>query len=56
IIEISLLIKLSELNGGVATIALYIVNAIFGAKLVMQPGVGAMGEALVQMAPGQMPA
>ena len=56
IIEIALLIQLSEVIGGVATIALIIVTAILGAKLVKQQGVGAMREAQVQMAQGQMPA
>ncbi|WP_462156523.1 FxsA family protein [Pseudoalteromonas sp. GB56] len=56
IIEIALLIQVSEVIGGFATIALIIVTAIIGAKLVKQQGVSAMRDAQVQMAQGQMPA
>ncbi|MEC8225770.1 MAG: FxsA family protein, partial [Pseudomonadota bacterium] len=38
IVEIALLIQVSEVIGGFATIALVIVTAIVGAKLVKQQG------------------
>ncbi|MEO2268676.1 FxsA family protein [Pseudoalteromonas pernae] len=56
IIEIALLIQVSEVIGGFATIALIIITAIIGAKLVKQQGVSAMRDAQLQMAQGQMPA
>ena len=56
IIEIALLIQVSEVIGGFATIALIVVTAIIGAKLVKQQGVSAMRDAQLQMAQGQMPA
>ncbi|MFY8273967.1 FxsA family protein [Pseudoalteromonas sp. SSDWG2] len=56
IVEIALLIQVSEVIGGFATIALIVITAIIGAKLVKQQGVGAMRDAQVQMAQGQIPA
>ncbi|WP_105213429.1 FxsA family protein [Pseudoalteromonas sp. T1lg22] len=56
IIEIALLIQVSDVIGGFATIALIVVTAILGAKLVKQQGMGAMRDAQLQMAQGQMPA
>ena len=52
IVEIALLIQVSEVIGGFATIALVIV----GAKLVKQQGMGAIQNVQLQMAQGQMPA
>ncbi|BBN82958.1 membrane protein FxsA [Pseudoalteromonas sp. A25] len=56
IIEIALLIQVSDIIGGVATIALVILTAIFGAKLVKQQGLSAYSNVQGQMAQGQMPA
>ena len=56
IVEIALLIQVSEVIGGFATIALVIVTAIVGAKLVKQQGMGAIQNVQLQMAQGQMPA
>lgn len=56
IVEIALLIQVSEVIGGFATIALVIVTAIVGAKLVKQQGIGAIQNVQLQMAQGQMPA
>ncbi|MBD1584265.1 FxsA family protein [Pseudoalteromonas sp. S16_S37] len=56
IIEIALLIQVSDIIGGVATIALVILTAIFGAKLVKQQGLNAYSNVQGQMAQGQMPA
>ncbi|MBQ4832709.1 FxsA family protein [Pseudoalteromonas sp. MMG010] len=56
IIEIALLIQVSEVIGGFATIALVILTAILGAKMVKQQGMGAMQNVQSQMAQGQMPA
>lgn len=56
IIEIALLIQVSEVIGGFATIALVVITAILGAKMVKQQGMGALQNAQAQMAQGQMPA
>lgn len=56
IIEIALLIQVSDIIGGFATIALVIVTAIIGAKMVKQQGMGALQNVQTQMAQGQMPA
>jgi UPF0716 protein FxsA len=56
IIEIALLIQVSDVIGGFATIALVIVTAILGAKMVRQQGVSALQNVQLQMAQGQMPA
>lgn len=56
IIEIALLIQVAEVIGGFATIALVIVTAILGAKLVKKQGMGALQNVQTQMAQGQMPA
>ncbi|CAH9054787.1 hypothetical protein PSECIP111951_04138 [Pseudoalteromonas holothuriae] len=56
IIEIALLIQVSDVIGGVATIALVILTAIFGAKLVKQQGLSAYSNVQGQMSQGQMPA
>lgn len=56
IIEIALLIQVSEVIGGVATIALVILTALLGARLVKQQGIAAVTQAQSQMAQGQMPA
>jgi len=56
IIEIALLIQVSDVIGGVATIALVVITAILGAKMVKQQGMGALQNAQTQMAQGQMPA
>ena len=49
-------IQVSEAIYGFATIALVIVTAIVGAKLVKQQGMGAIQNVQLQMAQGQMPA
>jgi UPF0716 protein FxsA len=56
IIEIALLIQVSDVIGGVATIALVVITAVLGAKMVKQQGMGALQNAQTQMAQGQMPA
>lgn len=56
IIEIALLIQVSEVIGGFATIALVIATAILGAKLVKQQGLGAYVNVQQQMSQGQLPA
>ena len=56
IIEIALLIQVSEVIGGFSTIALVIITAILGAKMVKQQGMSALQKAQTQMAEGQMPA
>ncbi|WP_440054256.1 FxsA family protein [Pseudoalteromonas sp. T1lg65] len=56
VIEIALLIQVSDVIGGFATIALVIATAILGAKLVKQQGLGAYVNVQQQMAAGQMPA
>ncbi|WP_404341434.1 FxsA family protein [Pseudoalteromonas mariniglutinosa] len=56
IVEIALLIQVSEVIGGLATIILVIVTAIIGAKLVRQQGMDALQNVQKQMAQGQMPA
>lgn len=56
IIEIALLIQVAEVIGGFATIALVIITAIVGAKLVRTQGMGALQNVQSQMAQGQMPA
>lgn len=56
IIEIALLIQVSDIIGGPLTIALIVVTAITGASLVKRQGRGALRDAQVQMAQGQMPA
>ncbi|MCF6435635.1 FxsA family protein [Pseudoalteromonas sp. MMG022] len=56
IIEIALLIQVSDIIGGFATIALVILTAILGAKLVKQQGLSAYSNVQGQMARGQMPA
>jgi UPF0716 protein FxsA len=56
IIEIALLIQVSDVIGGFATIALVVLTAIVGAKMVKQQGMGALQNVQVQMAQGQMPA
>ena len=55
IIEIALLIQVSDVIGGFATIALVIVTAIIGAKCVKQQGLGAYSNVQQQMAKGQLP-
>lgn len=55
IIEIALLIQVSDVIGGFATIALVIVTAIIGAKCVKQQGLGAYTNVQQQMAQGQLP-
>ena len=56
IVEIALLIQVSDIIGGFATIALVILTAVFGAKLVKQQGLSAYSNVQGQMAQGQMPA
>jgi len=56
IIEIALLIKVSDIIGGVATIAIVILTAILGANMVKTQGMGALKNVQTQMAQGQMPA
>ncbi|CCQ11151.1 FxsA protein [Pseudoalteromonas luteoviolacea B = ATCC 29581] len=56
IIEIALLIQVSDVIGGFATIALVILTAILGAKLVKQQGAHALRAVQGEMARGQMPA
>lgn len=56
IIEIALLIQVSEVIGGWSTIALVIITAFIGAKLVKQQGTDALKNVQTQMAQGQMPA
>jgi UPF0716 protein FxsA len=56
IIEIALLIQVSDVIGGFATIALVVITAILGAKMVRQQGVSALQNVQLQMAQGQMPA
>ncbi|ESP91881.1 MULTISPECIES: FxsA family protein [Pseudoalteromonas] len=55
IVEIALLIQVSDVIGGFATIALVIATAILGAKLVKQQGLGAYSNVQKQMASGQLP-
>ncbi|ATC95988.1 FxsA family protein [Pseudoalteromonas tunicata] len=55
IIEIALLIQVSDVIGGWSTIALVILTAFIGAKLVKQQGISALQNAQLQMAQGQMP-
>ncbi len=56
IIEIALLIQVSEIIGGWSTIALVVITALIGAKLVKQQGTDALRNVQLQMAQGQMPA
>jgi UPF0716 protein FxsA len=56
IIEIALLIQVSDIIGGFATIALVVLTAVLGAKLVKQQGLSAYTNVQGQMAQGQMPA
>lgn len=56
IVEIALLIQVSDVIGGWSTIALVIITAFVGAKLVKQQGTDALKNVQVQMAQGQMPA
>ncbi|MFC3033486.1 FxsA family protein [Pseudoalteromonas fenneropenaei] len=56
IVEIALLIQVSEVIGGWATIALVIATAVLGAKLVKQQGTQALRSVQGEMARGQMPA
>lgn len=56
IIEIALLIQVSDVVGGFATIALVVLTAILGAKLVKKQGLSAFTNVQGQMAQGQMPA
>ena len=56
IIEIALLIQVSDVIGGFATIALVVITAILGAKMVKTQGMGALQNVQTQMAQGQMPA
>lgn len=54
-IEITLLIKLGGLIGALPTIALMIITAIIGAKLVRQAGLTTWMEAQRRMAAGEVP-
>ncbi|MGO2074061.1 MAG: FxsA family protein, partial [Pseudoalteromonas sp.] len=56
IVEIALLIQVAEVIGGFATIALVIITAIAGTRLVRKQGMGALHNVQTQMAQGQMPA
>jgi UPF0716 protein FxsA len=56
IIEIALLIQVSNVIGGFSTIALVVITAILGAKMVKTQGMGALQNVQTQMAQGQMPA
>ncbi len=56
IVEIALLIQVSEVIGGFATIALIVATALLGAKLVKQQGMDAMAQAQSQLQQGQLPA
>ncbi len=56
IIEIALLIQVSEVIGGWSTIALVIATAFLGARLVKQQGTDALRNVQLEMAQGQMPA
>ena len=56
IVEIALLLQVSEVIGGWSTLALVIITAFIGAKLVKQQGIHALGNVQQQMAQGQMPA
>ena len=53
IIEIALLIQVSDVIGGFATIALVIVTAILGARMVKQQGMGALQNAQSQKSKGK---
>ena len=56
IIEIALLIQVSDVIGGWNTIALVIITAFLGARLVRQQGSEALRNVQLQLAQGQMPA
>jgi UPF0716 protein FxsA len=56
IVEIALLLQISDVIGGWSTLALVVITAFIGAKLVKQQGVNALGNVQQQMAQGQMPA
>ncbi|KZN67179.1 hypothetical protein N473_08125 [Pseudoalteromonas luteoviolacea CPMOR-1] len=55
IVEIALLIQVSDVIGGLATIALVIATAVLGAKLVKQQGLGAYSNVQQQMSSGKLP-
>lgn len=56
IIEIALLLQVSEVIGGWSTIALVIATAFIGARLVKQQGTDALRNVQLEMAQGKMPA
>jgi UPF0716 protein FxsA len=56
IVEIALLIQVSDVIGGWNTIALVIITAFLGARLVKQQGADTLKNVQLQMANGQMPA
>ncbi len=56
IIEIALLIQVAEVIGGWPTIALIVLTALVGARLVKQQGLSAIQNAQLEMAQGKMPA
>lgn len=56
IVEIALLIQVSDIIGGWNTIALVIITAFLGARLVKQQGADTLKNVQLQMANGQMPA
>lgn len=55
IIEIAMLIQISEIIGGWETIAIVILTAYFGAKLVKQQGLQAVQSIQAKLAEGQIP-
>lgn len=55
IVEIAMLIQLSEIIGGWETIAIVILTAYFGAKLVKQQGLQAVQSIQLKLAQGQIP-
>ena len=55
IVEIAMLIQISEVIGGWETIAIVILTAYFGAKLVKQQGLQAVQSIQEKLAQGQIP-
>ena len=56
IIEIALLLQVSDVIGGLSTIALVIATAVLGAYLVRQQGLRTLAEVQTQSAQGGLPA
>lgn len=55
IVEIALLLKVSDIIGGAATLAWVIITAYFGAKFVKQQGLNTLADVQRQTAQGQLP-